>query len=72
MISTSGTALSELAAAYERDGWCAPPYRPSMPAVGLLRERVESISRQVRPQVAWEKGGRAVRAIHGCHRFDEV
>ncbi|GGK72897.1 phytanoyl-CoA dioxygenase family protein [Mangrovihabitans endophyticus] len=72
MSSAPGTALSELASAYERDGWCPLPYRLSTSAVALLRDRVGAICRQARPEVIWEKGGKAVRAIHGCHRFDEV
>lgn len=72
MSSVPGTALHELTSAYERDGWCALPYRFSASAVGLLRDRVGGTARQARPKVVWERGGRAVRAIHGCHRFDEV
>lgn len=72
MSSAPGTALSGLTTAYGRDGWCALPYRFSASAVGLLRDRVDAISQEARLEVVWEKGGKAVRAIHGCHRFDEV
>ncbi|WP_305787984.1 phytanoyl-CoA dioxygenase family protein [Symbioplanes lichenis] len=64
--------LRELAAVYERDGWCELPYSFTPAAVGLLNDRVAVISQETRPEVVWEKGKKIVRAIHGCHRFDEV
>ncbi|MEU6072787.1 phytanoyl-CoA dioxygenase family protein [Micromonospora sp. NPDC047074] len=72
MSIAPGTGLSELTTAYGRDGWCALPYRLSASAVSLLRDRVDAISREARLGLVWEKGGKTVRAIHGCHRFDEV
>ncbi|GIG88023.1 phytanoyl-CoA dioxygenase family protein [Plantactinospora endophytica] len=72
MSPVPDTALCELTTAYERDGWCTLPYRLGGSAVELLRDRVGAIAREVRPEVVWEKGGRVVRAVHGCHRFDEV
>ncbi|MFD6297791.1 phytanoyl-CoA dioxygenase family protein [Streptomyces sp. NPDC060235] len=69
---TAVTPLADLKTAYEKDGWCEPPFRFSDDAVALLRERVLSISREQRPEVVHEKGSGTVRAIHGCHAFDEV
>ncbi|MGW0771803.1 phytanoyl-CoA dioxygenase family protein [Streptomyces sp. NPDC002676] len=61
-----------LKSAYETEGWCEPPYRFSDAAVALLRERTLAISRERRPEVVHEKDSETVRAIHGCHDFDEV
>ncbi|MEY9860746.1 ectoine hydroxylase [Catenulispora sp. GAS73] len=57
---------------YDEHGWFRFPYRFTGDSVALLRERVASISAQSRPEVVHEKGGNAVRAIHGCHDFDEA
>lgn len=67
-----GTRLAELRAAYDREGWFTLPYRFADESVGLLRERVRSISEQRRPEVVQEEDSASVRAIHGCHAFDEV
>lgn len=64
--------LSELKAAYDADGWCEVPFRFDAEAVDLIRRRVDGISAERRPEVVQEKGSEAVRAIHGCHAFDEV
>ncbi|ATL28473.1 phytanoyl-CoA dioxygenase family protein [Streptomyces formicae] len=69
---TTATSLADLKSAYQRDGWCEPPYRFDDDAVALIRERVLSISRERRPEVVHEKDSGVVRAIHGCHNFDEV
>ncbi|MFP1624894.1 phytanoyl-CoA dioxygenase family protein [Streptomyces sp. 5K101] len=65
-------SLTELRSAYDKDGWCALPHRFTDDTVELLRERVASISRERRPEVVYEEGTGTVRAIHGCHTFDEV
>lgn len=72
-VSTvAGTALSELTSAYDKDGYCPLPHRFDKASVELLRQRVAAISAQSRPEVVHEKGSDIVRAIHGCHEFDEV
>ncbi|WP_330261305.1 phytanoyl-CoA dioxygenase family protein [Streptomyces sp. NBC_00539] len=74
-MSTStviGGTRSELKSAYERDGSCALPYRFDDASVELLRRRVADISGRRRPEVVHEKDSDVVRAIHGCHEFDDV
>ncbi|MEU6667438.1 phytanoyl-CoA dioxygenase family protein [Streptomyces sp. NPDC046727] len=72
MASIGAASHVGLASAYEKEGWCEPPYRFSDAAVALLRERALAISGERRPEVVHEKGSGIVRAIHGCHAFDEV
>ncbi len=57
---------------YGRDGWVALPRGFSDTEVGKLRERIQALSTQRRPEVVHEAGSTTVRAIHGCHAFDEV
>ncbi len=57
---------------YGRDGWLPLPHTLSDPDVRKLRHRIEGISREQRPEVVLEEGSSAVRALHGCHDFDEV
>ncbi|MFI0418745.1 phytanoyl-CoA dioxygenase family protein [Spongiactinospora sp. 9N601] len=59
-------------AAYDQYGWCELPCRFTDKAVGLLRERVNAISRERRPEVVLEKNSDVVRGLHGCHVFDDV
>jgi ectoine hydroxylase len=61
-----------LRAAYEENGWFVAPARLDAESVAKLRASVADISRQDRPEVVYEKGSDAVRAIHGCHDFDDV
>jgi len=70
MRTTHETA--DLGAAYRRSGWCAPPERLTADAVEKLRRTVDRISAQDRPEIVYEAGQPVVRALHGCHRFDEV
>ncbi|MFJ5520754.1 phytanoyl-CoA dioxygenase family protein [Streptomyces griseoluteus] len=67
-----GTPLTELKSAYDKHGHCPLPYRFTEDSVELLRRRVARISAQVRPEVVHEKDKDTVRAIHGCHEFDDV
>ncbi|MFE7097147.1 phytanoyl-CoA dioxygenase family protein [Streptomyces erythrochromogenes] len=67
-----GASLSELKSVYDRDGSCPLPHRFDDASVELLRERVARISAQRRPEVVHEKDSDVVRAIHGCHEFDDV
>ncbi|MDW6057080.1 phytanoyl-CoA dioxygenase family protein [Streptomyces sp. FXJ1.4098] len=68
-VKDSSTALKS---AYAETGWSRIPFRFDNKAVELIRERVASISRERRPEVVHEKDSDVVRAIHGCHLFDDV
>ncbi|MEU5022717.1 phytanoyl-CoA dioxygenase family protein [Streptomyces milbemycinicus] len=68
-IKDSSTALKS---AYAEAGWSRIPFRFDNKALELIRERVASISRERRPEVVHEKDSDIVRAIHGCHLFDDV
>jgi ectoine hydroxylase len=57
---------------YGRDGWVALPDGLSDTEIGKLRERIQVLSTQRRPEVVHEAASSTVRAIHGCHAFDEV
>ncbi|GAA2460477.1 phytanoyl-CoA dioxygenase family protein [Streptomyces macrosporus] len=72
MTATAEGTLTELSAAYRRDGYFRFPYRFHGESVRLLRERVSAISRQRRPEVVHEKDTDTVRAVHGCHAFDDL
>ncbi|MFJ1608563.1 phytanoyl-CoA dioxygenase family protein [Streptomyces sp. NPDC088253] len=65
-------AISDLKSDYDRDGWCKIPHRFDDETVGLLRERIDSICGRRRPEVVYEKDGKTVRAVHGCHTFDDI
>ncbi|NJQ07476.1 phytanoyl-CoA dioxygenase [Streptomyces lonarensis] len=58
--------------AYEQRGWCAAPFELEPELLASVRSRVEAISRTARPEVVYEEGSDTVRALHGCHRYDEV
>ncbi|WP_338054356.1 phytanoyl-CoA dioxygenase family protein [Streptomyces spiramenti] len=58
--------------AYEEQGWCAAPWGLEPELLASVRSRVEAISRTVRPEVVYEEDSDTVRALHGCHRYDEV
>jgi ectoine hydroxylase len=70
MQSTQETAA--LKSAYDKRGWCAGPERLAADAVEKLRQAVDRISTQDRPEIVYEADQPVVRALHGCHRFDEV
>ncbi|MEO3973583.1 phytanoyl-CoA dioxygenase family protein [Streptomyces sp. CAU 1734] len=70
--TVSGPLPDGVASAYREAGWCRFPYRFSDRSVRLLRERVECLSGQRRPEIVHEEDNRTVRAIHGCHTFDEL
>ncbi|MER6143284.1 phytanoyl-CoA dioxygenase family protein [Streptomyces sparsogenes] len=72
MSALAEASLADLKTAYDENGWCAYPYRFADHSVRLLRDRVAAISRQRRPEVVHEAGNDTVRAIHGCHAFDEL
>lgn len=72
MHTTFELSPTELKTSYEGEGWARLPYRLSNSATHILRERVASISKEDRPEVVKEKDSDSVRAIHGCHSFDEL
>ncbi|OIJ89373.1 phytanoyl-CoA dioxygenase family protein [Streptomyces colonosanans] len=72
MASTGVLPHVDLKSTYDKHGWCEPPHRFSDGAVALIREHALAISRERRPEVVHEKDSGIVRAIHGCHAFDEV
>lgn len=72
MQTTIEKPFADLKSVYEEDGWFEFPYQFSTSTIELLRERVASISRERRPEVVHEKDSETVRAIHGCHAFDDV
>ncbi|RDI65032.1 phytanoyl-CoA dioxygenase family protein [Nocardia pseudobrasiliensis] len=57
---------------YETQGFCVLPQRLSDDMLAKVRESISEISQMSRPEVVYEKDGKTVRALHGCHRFDDV
>ena len=72
MTSPAVERLTAPKTAYDRDGWCESPEPLDIDEVVRVRASVDRLSREQRPEVVYEGGTRAVRAIHGCHRFDEA
>jgi ectoine hydroxylase len=64
--------LIELRAYYEKYGWCAPNARLDATSVAAVRDRIEELCAQARPEVVYENDAVTVRAVHGCHSFDEL
>lgn len=64
--------LARLSSEYRTHGWCAPPVRLREAAVAAVRERVDRLSAKRRPEVVHEKDSGVVRAVHGCHNFDDL
>jgi ectoine hydroxylase len=71
-MDSSVQSLKNEKSAYDRDGWCRHPSALHPDEVTLLRERVDFICSQPRPEIVYEQGSCDVRAIHGCHRYDNV
>ncbi|MFF8654012.1 phytanoyl-CoA dioxygenase family protein [Streptomyces huasconensis] len=57
---------------YERDGWFLSPHVLAEDLIDRVRARIDDLSAQDRPEVVYEEGTRTVRAIHGCHLFDDL
>lgn len=68
----TGTKPDDIGARYHRDGWVVLDEGIGDDTVRDLRASVDRISAMVRDEVVYEEDGRAVRALHGCHRFDDV
>ncbi|WAZ19576.1 phytanoyl-CoA dioxygenase family protein [Streptomyces cinnabarinus] len=58
--------------AYADQGWCRAPRELGPDALAKVRSSVRAIAATERPEVVYEEGTRTVRALHGCHRYDEV
>jgi ectoine hydroxylase len=71
-MSSTVDVLHEAKATYDRDGWYQSPEPLAEDLIRKLRDSVERISLESRPEVVYEEASRVVRAIHGCHEFDEV
>ncbi|MFE4577315.1 phytanoyl-CoA dioxygenase family protein [Streptomyces chartreusis] len=63
---------TDAATAYAEAGWCQSPYRFTQADVATLNDAIAHICRQDRPEVVHEHDSNTVRAVHGCHRFDDV
>ncbi|MEV0318588.1 phytanoyl-CoA dioxygenase family protein [Streptomyces sp. NPDC050658] len=72
MIDTDDGHLTELIAEYEENGWCRAPFRFTEPSVDVLRDSLDAICRRGGPEVVHEPDSTAVRAVHGCHEFDDA
>ncbi|HWS35622.1 MAG TPA: phytanoyl-CoA dioxygenase family protein [Actinoplanes sp.] len=57
---------------YDDAGWHRSPHRLSADILEKVRAAIEEISRETRPEVVHEKGTNVVRAVHGCHLYDET
>ncbi|KWT56937.1 phytanoyl-CoA dioxygenase [Streptomyces albus subsp. albus] len=57
---------------YERSGWLAVADRLAPEALEKVRDSIAAISRTDRPEVVQEAGSDTVRALHGCHGYDDV
>jgi ectoine hydroxylase len=71
-MDSNGDNLAGARAAYDRDGWYRLHTALDSDEVALLCERIERIISQPRPEVVHERDGHHVRAVHGCHRYDDV
>ncbi|MCB5181251.1 phytanoyl-CoA dioxygenase family protein [Streptomyces antimicrobicus] len=57
---------------YEQEGWLLSPEVLGEELIAAVTGRIEELSAEDRPEVVYEKGTRTVRAIHGCHLFDDL
>ncbi|MBM0274278.1 phytanoyl-CoA dioxygenase family protein [Micromonospora tarensis] len=62
----------DLVSSYGKNGYCAPEQRLTDENVAKLRQAIAAISEQERPEIVYESGTSVIRAVHGCHRFDQV
>jgi ectoine hydroxylase len=68
---TTSVSLQRARQHYVEHGWCAAAVFDDG-SVAVLRDAVARLSRRSGPEVVYERDSRAVRAIHGCHAFDDV
>jgi ectoine hydroxylase len=71
-MNSSAQILVNAKSVYDRDGWYRHTSALCPDEVALLCERVDWMCKQSRPEVVYEQGSHDVRAIHGCHRYDDV
>lgn len=71
-MSRAVDVLHEAKTKYSRDGWYQSPELLAEGLIRKLQDSVERISSENRPEIVYEDGSRVVRAIHGCHEFDNV
>jgi ectoine hydroxylase len=71
-MDSSAQSLVDAKSVYDRDGWYRHTSALGSDEVALLHERVDWICSQSRPEVVYERGSYDIRAIHGCHRYDNV
>lgn len=64
--------LAALRAHYDEHGWCAPAFQLAGPSVAAVRDRIAELCSAARPEVVREDDGITVRAVHGCHAYDEL
>jgi ectoine hydroxylase len=57
---------------YLAKGWYQTDERLAPSLLARVRDRVDRMSGQVRPEVVYEEDSDIVRAIHGCHRYDDL
>jgi ectoine hydroxylase len=66
------TDVTRIVDAYHQRGWFVLERGITPELLADLRAAVARICAMVRPEVVYEDDGRTVRALHGCHRFDDV
>ncbi|MEV0174188.1 phytanoyl-CoA dioxygenase family protein [Streptomyces sp. NPDC050803] len=72
MPAMTAETLAAARSAYADKGWYVAPGTLSPDALDKIRASIRAISATVRPEVVYEEGTRTVRALHGCHRYDEI
>lgn len=71
-MSQAVISLNAAKGAYEESGWYRSSVQLGGETLDKIRQAVDELSREVRPEVVYEKGTDVVRAIHGCHLYDET
>jgi L-proline 4-hydroxylase len=62
----------QVVAAYTEKGWYTTQNRLTPEILKKVRQSVEEISRADHPGVVKEEGADVVRALHGCHQYNDV
>lgn len=62
----------EALAVYSEKGWYTTRDRLAPKALEKVQRSVVDISQMTRPEVINEAGSDVVRALHGCHRYDDT
>lgn len=71
-MTTTSQVAPTIEDRYRHDGWFKSDRLLPRRALDVLRDRVEILGSERRPEVVYERGTRTVRAIHGCHLYDDV